>query len=60
MPGAHFTNWAERSRTPNIILSNAALGQGVDGILNAVAQFRSAAEALDDCTLLDVRYTGQP
>jgi serine phosphatase RsbU (regulator of sigma subunit) len=41
-------------------LSNAALGQGVDGILNAVAQFRSAAEALDDCTLLDVRYTGQP
>ncbi|MGP8251040.1 MAG: SpoIIE family protein phosphatase [Terracidiphilus sp.] len=41
-------------------LSNVALDQDIDGILDAVVQFRSPAEALDDCTLLDVRYTGQP
>jgi phosphoserine phosphatase RsbU/P len=39
--------------------SNAALEHGIDSILNAVVQFRSPAEALDDCTLLDIRYTGQ-
>lgn len=39
-------------------LCNAALGHGIDGILDAVMQFRSSADTLDDCTLLDVRYTG--
>lgn len=39
--------------------SNTALDHGIDSILNAVVQFRSPAEALDDCTLLDLRYTGQ-
>jgi serine phosphatase RsbU (regulator of sigma subunit) len=41
-------------------LCNAAIDRGIDGILDAVLRFRSSAEALDDCTLLDVRYTGQP
>jgi serine phosphatase RsbU (regulator of sigma subunit) len=41
-------------------LSSAAFGEGIDGILDAVVKFRSPAEALDDCTLLEVRYTGQP
>jgi len=41
-------------------LSKAAFGQGIDGILDAVVKFRSPAEAFDDCTLLEVRYTGQP
>ena len=41
-------------------LSNAAINQDIDGILDTVVQFRSPAEALDDCTLLDVRYTGLP
>jgi serine phosphatase RsbU (regulator of sigma subunit)/pSer/pThr/pTyr-binding forkhead associated (FHA) protein len=41
-------------------LSNAALDRGIDEILETVMQFRSPAEALDDCTLLDVRYTGLP
>jgi sigma-B regulation protein RsbU (phosphoserine phosphatase) len=40
--------------------SNTALDHGIDSILNAVVQFRSPAEALDDCTLLDLRYTGHP
>jgi serine phosphatase RsbU (regulator of sigma subunit) len=40
-------------------LCNVALDRGIDGILDAVLQFRSPAEALDDCTLLDIRYTGQ-
>ena len=40
-------------------LCNAALDKGIDEILDAVVQFRSPADALDDCTLLDVRYTGQ-
>ena len=39
-------------------LSKAALDRDIDGILDAVAQFRSHGEALDDCTLLEVRYTG--
>jgi serine phosphatase RsbU (regulator of sigma subunit) len=39
-------------------LSNAARDQDIDGILDAVVQFRDTAEALDDCTLLDIRYTG--
>jgi serine phosphatase RsbU (regulator of sigma subunit) len=41
-------------------LCKAALDQGIDGILDAVVRFRSPAEALDDCTLLDIRYTGRP
>jgi len=41
-------------------LSKAAFGQGIEGILDAVVKFRSPAEAFDDCTLLEVRYTGQP
>lgn len=39
--------------------NNAALGQGIDGILDAVVKFRSPAEAFDDCTLLEVRYSGE-
>jgi phosphoserine phosphatase RsbU/P len=39
---------------------NAALDHGIDSILDAVVEFRSPADALDDCTLLDIRYTGQP
>lgn len=41
-------------------LSHAALNHGIDSILNAVVEFRAPAEALDDCTLLEVRYTGLP
>jgi serine phosphatase RsbU (regulator of sigma subunit) len=41
-------------------LCNAAIDQSIDGILDAVLRFRSSTEALDDCTMLDVRYTGQP
>jgi serine phosphatase RsbU (regulator of sigma subunit) len=40
-------------------LSRAALDRDIDGILEAVSQFRSHGEALDDCTLLEVRYTGK-
>ncbi len=40
-------------------LSRAALDHDIDGILDVVTQFRAPAEALDDCTLVDVRYTGQ-
>jgi serine phosphatase RsbU (regulator of sigma subunit) len=39
---------------------NTALDHGIDSILDAVVEFRSPADALDDCTLLDIRYTGQP
>ncbi|HUB51026.1 MAG TPA: SpoIIE family protein phosphatase [Terracidiphilus sp.] len=41
-------------------LSRTVLDRDIDGILNAVAQFRFPAEAFDDCTLLEVRYTGNP
>jgi serine phosphatase RsbU (regulator of sigma subunit) len=41
-------------------LSKAALGRDIDGILNAVIEFRSPAEAHDDYTLLEVLYTGKP
>jgi serine phosphatase RsbU (regulator of sigma subunit) len=40
-------------------LSRAANGRDISGILEAVTLFRSPAEAFDDCTLLDVCYTGQ-
>ncbi len=40
--------------------SNTALDHGIDSILNAVVQFRAPAEALDDCTLLELRYRGLP
>jgi sigma-B regulation protein RsbU (phosphoserine phosphatase) len=40
--------------------SNTALHHGIDSILNAVVQFRAPAEALDDCTLLELRYRGLP
>ncbi len=41
-------------------LCNAALNQDIEKILDAVVQFRTPAEALDDCTLLELRYTGRP
>ncbi|MGB6726068.1 MAG: SpoIIE family protein phosphatase [Terracidiphilus sp.] len=41
-------------------LCKAALDRGIDGILDIVVQFRSPAVALDDCTMLEVRYTGLP
>jgi phosphoserine phosphatase RsbU/P len=41
-------------------LCSAALNQDIEKILDAVVQFRAPAEALDDCTLVDVRYTGLP
>jgi len=37
---------------------HTALDRGVDEILDAVARFRSPAEAFDDCTLLELHYTG--
>ena len=40
-------------------LSKAARDRDIDGILDAVTQYRATVEALDDCTLLDIRYTGQ-
>ena len=39
-------------------MCKAALGRGIHDVLEAVARFRASAEANDDCTLVEVQYTG--